>query len=238
VLEILKRWWQWVVALAVVGGLYIAAATVNRVWLFWAFVGAGLLLAVGTVAARKGRSLLQQTSERLRKYPGLEAEVKVLRAELSSAQHDVAAHKERAVAERLVGIKQGRTEAMGMLQAHLATTPVLKAVVKRDQQLLLLAAAPGESPNRMIGALYFVKSTLTGEVKGMAKVISEGGASDTLLLECVQQRVIEFWKQLGASAEINPDMPRDIQLVPFGMPELNEIESIAELGKDTVEVAQ
>jgi hypothetical protein len=76
--------------------------------MFWAFIGAGFVLAVGTVAARKAGLLFRQTKERLRRYPELEAEVKVLRDQLREAQREVATHKDRTDAQRLIGIKQRR----------------------------------------------------------------------------------------------------------------------------------
>ena len=42
-----KRFWQWIVALAVVGGLYLAAFAVKKLRAFWAIVGLAAVLAAG-----------------------------------------------------------------------------------------------------------------------------------------------------------------------------------------------
>jgi cell shape-determining protein MreC len=115
--DILNRWWQWIVALAVVVGVYLAAAPEHKVWVVWALVGAGLILAVGTVVLIKVRRLIRQIRERLRKYPELEAEVKLLRAEISEVRRQASGEKEQAEKEARTALLQGRSEAIGVFQA-------------------------------------------------------------------------------------------------------------------------
>ena len=226
VLEILKRWWQWVIALAVVGGLYLGAAAVNRVWMFWAFVGAGLVLAVGTVAAKKIRLRVRQIRERLRKYPELEAEAKLLREELSEVRRQAADDKNLAEREMRKALLQGRSEVIGIFAAVRYPVPVLKAVIKRDGQLLLMAIT--ESAESLTGALYSVRSVLTGELKGIVKVRGAGGDHGTVLLECKDQWVMPFWEYLETSAEINATIPDGVELAICSVREIDSRGSLVE----------
>ena len=210
-LDILRRWWQWLIVLAVVFGLYLAAAAVDRAWMFWAAVGTALVLAVGTVTAKKARSCIRQIRERLRKYPELEAEVKLLRRELNEVRRQASDDNDRAEKEARRALLQGRSEAVGIHLAAVHPVPVLKAVIKREGQLFLIAAASKPAAS-LTGALYSVRSALTGEAKGVVRVRCAGSDAGTMLLECRDQWVVPFWENLAAGAEISAALPNDMEL--------------------------
>jgi hypothetical protein len=229
--DISNRWWQWIVALAVVLGAYLAAAPEHKVWLVWAMVGVGLVLAIGTVVVTKVRRAVRQLRERLRKYPELEAEAKVLREELSEIRRQCADDKDRVEKETRRAVLQGRSEALGTVIAIRYPVPVLKAVTKQDGQLLLMATTK-ESADSLTGGLYSVRSVLTGEVKGIVRVRGAGSAGGTVLLECRDQWVVPFWEHLEASAEINPTVPDDLELAKCSMSEIDARGAVVNIRPD------
>jgi hypothetical protein len=219
-LEVLTRWWQWLIALAVVVGLYLAAAAINRTWMFWAAVAAALVLAVGTVVVTKTRSFVRQSRERLRKYPELERDVKRLREELADANRQIGAERERADKDQQRALFQGRAETRGIFLAKSFPIPELIAAVKKNDELALIAFTE-ESIETLSGALYAVKSSYTGEVKGIVRVQGAGNMAGTVLLECHDRRVIPFWEKLAASAEVSTKVPDDIVLAECTIQEID-----------------
>jgi hypothetical protein len=228
VLDILKRSWQWLVGLAVVGGFLFAAVAVNKVWLFWDFVYAALALGVGTVVVAKLGPIVRRTRERLRKYPELEAEVKLLREELAESRSQLATEKEQAARGARIALLQGRNEAIGIVIAVRNPVPVLKAVTKRDGQLLLMADTK-EPPTHLIGGLYSVRSVLTQEIKGIVKVRGAGNATGTVLLECKDQWVVPFWEHLERSADINSAIPEGLELATCSIAELDSGSAVVDI---------
>jgi hypothetical protein len=200
--------------------------------LFWDFVYAALALGVGTVAVAKLGPVVRRTRERLRKYPELEAEVKLLRENLAESRGQLAAEKERVEAEKERVEKemrrahvQGRNEVLGILRTTARPVPVLKAVIKRDAQLLLMADAK-DVPS---GALYSVRSVLTGEIKGIVKVLGPGNVAGTVLLECKDQWVLPFWEHLEASAAINSVIPEGLELARCTIAELDSRGAVVDI---------
>ena len=117
VLDILKRSWQWFVALAVVGGLWAGAAAIDKVWLFWRLLVVAIILGVGTVVVLKARQPIRRIWERIRKYPALEAEAQALREQLAEARRQVGEDRTRAAEEKRAALAQGRREASGVILA-------------------------------------------------------------------------------------------------------------------------
>jgi hypothetical protein len=204
--DVFDRWWKWIVTLAVVLGAYLGAAAEHEAWLSGAMVGVALVLAIVAVVVTKVRRAVRQLRERLRKYPELEAEVKVLREELAESRSQVNADKERAEKENRRALVRGRNEAIGIVRAASNPMPVLRAVVKLDAQLLFLADTKARAGS-LTGALYSIKSALTGEIKGIVRVRGAGNAPGTVLLECQDSWVIPFWEHLEEKAEINSAVP-------------------------------
>jgi hypothetical protein len=204
-----KRFWGWVVSLAVVGGMWFGAVAINKVWQFWALIGAAAFLTILARLWPKAKQILN----RIRDYPALDAQVKVLRDEVEVMRQQLANEKGRVDSERLKGLRQGRSEVAGILRANTADVPILKAVVMRNGQLLLMAAI-ADPKYPLDGALYYIKSELTDEIKGTVRVQGlDAPGSEYVLLECVQQRSAAFWDQLAARAELNPEVPSDVKLV-------------------------
>jgi hypothetical protein len=114
--------------------------------------------------------------------------------------------------------------------------PVLKAVIKRDGQLLLMATTK-ESADSLSGALYSVRSVLTGELKGIVKIQGAGSVPETVLLECRDQWVIPFWEHLEASAEINASVPDDLELAVCSIMEIDSRGSLVGPGPNIRGVA-
>jgi len=75
--DVLKKFWGWVVSLAVVGGLYFAADAVQAVWAFWALIGIAVVLTI----VSKLMPVAKRMVTKLRAYPGLITEIETLKTE-------------------------------------------------------------------------------------------------------------------------------------------------------------
>lgn len=213
--DFIKTFWSAVVSLAVVGGIYFGAKAINAVWEFWALIG----LALGAALIKLLAPRVRQIAQKVQQYPVLTADVSTLREEVQNLRQQLADEKRRTSEEWSRGISEGRREAVGAIAANMNEVPILNAVTTRNGQLLLRAAiANVKMP--YLGALYLVQSSLTDEVKGTVRIVSFDASNRTVFLECTETRVVPFWEQLEASAQINPAVPPDVRLVPYTLPPL------------------
>ncbi len=213
--DFIKTFWSAIVSLAVVGGMYFGAKAINAVWEFWALIG----LALGAALIKWLTPMCRQIAQKVRQYSALTAEASTLREEVQNLRQQIADEKRRTSEEWSRGISEGRLEAVGAIAANMNEVPLLNAVTTRDGQLLLRAATTSVNMP-YLGALYLVQSSLTNEVKGKVRIASFDAASGTVFLECIETRVVPFWQQLEASAQINPTVPPDVRLVPYTLPPL------------------
>lgn len=193
--------WGFVVALAVVGGMVLAALAIDALWAFFVLLGTAFVLTIGAKVA----PLVRKYYGRIRDYPKLSVEVYSLREEIRILRI-------QAREERRRGISEGQKQVLGAASSSFAKMPILVGVTKRNDQLLLAATALGSPP---VTARYFVQTKLLGEIKGVVQVQSYDGTRNIVFLELVESRVPQFWQQLEASAVLDSALPNDIELAPY-----------------------
>lgn len=215
--------WGFVVALAVVGGMVLAAIAIHALWAFFVVLGIAAVLTIGVKTA----PLIRKFHGQIRDYPNLSAEVYSLREEIRIMRLQATEERRRAVLE-------GQRQILGAIMSHSTKTPILVGVTKRNDQLLLAATPSGSPP--AASARYFVRTKLLGETKGIVQVQSYDGTRNLVFLELIESRVQQFWQHLEASAILDSALPDDIELTPymFTMPPdaSANIRSIIEDGND------
>jgi hypothetical protein len=213
--DFIKTFWAAVVSIAVVGGMYFGAKAINAIWEFGALIGVALIAA----SIRLLIPRVRQIAQKVRQYPVLIAENSALREDLQNLRQQLGDERGRTSKEWSRGVSEGRREAVGAIAASMNEVPILDAVTTRNGQLLLRAATTNVKMP-YLGALYLVQSALTNEIKGTVRIVSFDASSGTAFLECTETRVVAFWQQLEASAQINPAVPPDVRLVPYALPPL------------------
>jgi hypothetical protein len=204
-----KQFWTWVVSLAVVGGMYFGAAAIHATWAFWALIGVAAVLTGGSALTRWVRHVLTQSHA----FPVLSGRVEALQAENDSLREQLAGERRRADNELERGLAEGRSQAFGVVLATAAEVPVLTEITTLNGQLLLAATVSGSPPRQ--GARYFVRASLTGDVKGAVQVLRFDSGKKMVFLECVDTRNVAFWNALEERANLDSAVPKGIALAPY-----------------------
>jgi hypothetical protein len=220
VVKFLKIFWALLGSLAGIAALYIGAVSIHALWAF--------VLIVAVVAVVSGVwVLLPKLGElvmRIRNYPTLLNQVGTLIEERDSLHRQVANYQGR---QRLANILEGREQVIGQMAAAVVGPLTLTGITRKSEQLLLVARLQDETRYKNIETLplskarYHVEIAATGEIKGVAVVVAYDEVRQALLLECVDERVPDFWGRLTDMAVTDPAPPNGVILQPYKMEAIN-----------------
>ena len=110
---------------------------------------------------------------------------------------------------------------LGMMTAQVVGPLILTGVTKKSEQLLLVARFQDERKYEQIDQLplrkarYNVEIAATGEVKGVAEIVDYDKERKSCLLECVDERVPDYWNRLAEVAVSESAPPSGIILQPY-----------------------
>jgi hypothetical protein len=196
----------------VIGG-YLAAAVVNKDWVFWVCVPAAFII---TLVGRTGKTLGEYLT-RFRNYPGLLAAVGESEAKAEQLAADLAA-AQRMIRERyLEGIQEGRAEASGAvfsLMSNATLVPTGIAMVA-DELRVFANVIDGNVP--LEGARFDWVFILSTEIKGTLQVVSSDLERASVVLACSKRVVPAFWDRLENDAVVSSKVPEGLELRPAAM---------------------
>ncbi len=215
-----KRFWgtlsKAVLALAALVGLYLTAMSVEAVWAFWVVLGLGFLYAFFAVLVPRAYTKSVEITNRVTGYSRI-LELKVaLEGEKESLLHEISELRERENAAHQRGLDEGVRQAWGAVASRVVDVPVLRNAIKESEGLVLIANCEESAPQP--GARYAVVMRISGAVKGVVEVRKEGHSSRSVHLVCIEASDPRFWLRLADKAELEDDLPRNIQLTPWELP--------------------
>lgn len=205
--------------LATIAGAYLAAYSLDVIWLFWLLAPLALLI----VAAKWGWPRVKRAAFMLSNFGAVEQELVQVKADVNALKLKVAGHSAELDAARAAGRLEGRREIVGaVLSLQTRATLRIVGVGLRGSELVLGAQVKdGSVPP--IGARYDLRFDFTGDRQGALEVIehTQGEGDAGVLLAVVDESVPAYWQRLREQAVVNQAAPEGCSLVA---PELSRWE--------------
>lgn len=217
----LTKFWAASASLAGIVGLGIGASSIHTLWIFLIVIGISTVFAaIASGAVNNIGTRLLDVGTRLRNYPKLLEQIADLLERVRALQQETGRLTAAAEESFIAGINEGRSQKYGQIMALLfSTIPRLTSISIRENSLVLLAEYEEGESAPSTGFRYKVMVKNTEDERGVVEVVSVNEANRSLVLNCVDRRVPQFWDHLESKAIRDPSAPEGIVLAKYSVPE-------------------
>ncbi|WP_328466756.1 hypothetical protein OHA21_47130 [Actinoplanes sp. NBC_00393] len=209
--DFLQRFWTWALSLAGVVGLYLGAAQLHWEPVFFIVVGVALALGAAPIAFKK----IVDTATKLRDFSLLEQKasegeqrVAKLTAELTQAEH-------RAKEIFLLGLKEGRAQALGALLSQEVPPPEIIGIAESQGQLAIFANFEPSGIVPQPGTRFLVVGQVADAIKGAVEVVHVDELRQVVHLSCIEDFSPKFWSHLRDRAPYDESAPSKVRLETY-----------------------
>jgi hypothetical protein len=193
----------------VIGG-YLAAAIVNKNWVFWVCVPLALVI---TLIGRTGKTVGEYLT-RFRNYPRLLAAVAASETKAEQLTADLAVATGLINDRYIEGIREGRAESAGAVFAAVSNATLIPTGIAMVAGELRLFTNVTDGKVPMEGARFDWIFLLSTEVQGTLQVVSTDLEKSSVVLACSKRLVPVFWDRLEHDAVVSSKVPEGLELRP------------------------
>lgn len=192
-------------------GLYFTIKGSNQGNMFWFWVVIWSLALVVAVALLTPRVL--EVRKRHKDYPILLKRAATLQEQVDAFNQkndDTSGALKKARDE---GIREGQAQILGEKLASGITPPTVDSIAAFRNSVALVAKAG--DPVVPLGARYFVRTDLAGELRGIVEVAAYDENYELAYLQCVEVSTPEFWQVLLDRLLSDSSPPPKTHLEPY-----------------------